>query len=128
MTSLSAVAILAERLDHGLGVPVDDRQQNAGRPVRNTASLLPLLKRTGIETEAVGPLFGWKRGEPVEIRMCTATGCGFSPVLGHCHMCDADTRIGLVVTLVSVILDITLECRPARRDQDRGHYRIGGSG
>ena len=56
MISLSAVAILAEHLDHGLRVPVDDRQQNAGRPVGNPASLLPLLKGAGSKTEAVGEL------------------------------------------------------------------------
>lgn len=53
MNSPSAVAILAERLDHGLRVRVNDGQQNAGRPVGNPASLLPLLKGAGIETEAV---------------------------------------------------------------------------
>ena len=38
-TPLALAAILAERLDHGLGIPVDDRQQHAGRPVGNPASL-----------------------------------------------------------------------------------------
>ena len=54
MIALSAVAILAERLDHRLRISVYDGQQNAGRPVGNPAPLLPLLKRAGIETEAVG--------------------------------------------------------------------------
>ncbi len=54
MISLSAVAILSERLDHRLRISVYDGQQNAGRPVGNPAPLLPLLKRAGIETEAVG--------------------------------------------------------------------------
>ena len=54
MTPPSAVAILTERLDHGLRVSVYDRQQNAGRSVRNPASLLPLLKGADIETETVG--------------------------------------------------------------------------
>ena len=40
-------------LDHGLGISVHDGAQNAGRPVGNPAPLLPLLKRAGIETEAV---------------------------------------------------------------------------
>ena len=53
MISPSAVAIFAERLDYGLRVSVYDGQQNAGRPVWNTASLLPLLKGAGIKTEAV---------------------------------------------------------------------------
>ena len=54
MPPLSAAPILPERLDHGLRVSIYDGQQNAGRPVGNPASLLPLLKGTGIETEALG--------------------------------------------------------------------------
>ena len=47
-------SILAERPHHGLGVPVDDGQQNAGRPVGNAASLFPLLKSPHVETKTVG--------------------------------------------------------------------------
>lgn len=47
------VATFAERLHHGLGVPVDDGQLNAGRLVGNAASLLPLPKSSYIETELV---------------------------------------------------------------------------
>ena len=50
------VAIVAERPDHGLGVPVNDGEQHPSCPVGNTASPFPLLKSPHVETEAVGEL------------------------------------------------------------------------
>ena len=47
---------LAERTHDGLGVTVDDGQQNAGGAIWNTAPLLPILHGTRVKTESVREL------------------------------------------------------------------------
>ena len=46
-------AILAESPYHGLGIPVNDREQHAGCAVGDAAPLFPILKSAHIQTEAV---------------------------------------------------------------------------
>lgn len=55
-TRPSVVTFLAERPDHGLGVPVDDGEQHPSCPVGNTPTLFPLLNSPHVETEAFGEL------------------------------------------------------------------------
>ena len=47
---------LAERPGDRLRLPVDHGQQNAGRPIRDAATLLPILYRARIETESIREL------------------------------------------------------------------------
>lgn len=118
MTPPSIAAILAERPDHGLGLPVDDGEQHAGCPVGNPPALLPLLYCPNIETETVGELLS---AQPQPLTQ------GYDP-LGRGIVDDPARQARLPANMVEDLaqssLDLTSEPGALRRHRPEVSFLI----